>query len=362
MKGLMCFDPERTKVSRHRSQYNLSNVGDVVSMTQEVKNEVWVIAECSENRVREVTYEVIAFAKRVAHDLGVEISVVALGDSVNTFAHEIASASGCNVWGIHVPGVRFYNAEIHRALLKEFFKKRSPRFIFVPHTCTGWDFVPALAVDLSASCLTGVCDVKKSGTHVFTRQTCNGKILEDLKPLEGRPALVTVVPGAQGFKARVQEDAGRVRICRMKPGPAHTETLRYVEAPPRSVNLKDADVIVAAGRGLGSEEPLDRIRELADLFHNGAVAASRPLCDAGWLPLEHQVGMTGQTVSPKLYLAFGISGALQHTMGMNHSGLIVSVNKDPKALFCGIAHYCIVADVKAFLPILIEKFHNFLDG
>jgi electron transfer flavoprotein alpha subunit len=128
-----------------------------------------------------------------------------------------------------------------------------------------------------------------------------------------------------------------------------------VEPPASSVNLREAEVIIAAGRGVGDEENLACIRELAGLFRRGAVGASRPLCDAGVLPLACQVGMTGQTVSPKLYLACGISGALQHTMGMKNSDVVIAVNTDPKATFCREAHYCVVADLHEFIPVLIEK-------
>lgn len=128
-----------------------------------------------------------------------------------------------------------------------------------------------------------------------------------------------------------------------------------MEPPASSVNLREAEVIIAAGRGVGDEENLACIRELAGLFRRSAVGASRPLCDAGILPLACQVGMTGQTVSPRLYVACGISGALQHIMGMQNADMVIAVNRDPNATFCREAHYCVAADLHEFIPILIEK-------
>ena len=165
--------------------------------------------------------------------------------------------------------------------------------------------------------------------------------------------------GDEGEGDKFIAKSGSVKILEFEIPPVRTRTIRYLPAQPGTVNLKDAEVIVAAGRGLGAPEKLGPIRELASLFKRGAVGASRPLCDQGWLPLGHQVGMTGSTVSPKLYLACGISGALQHTMGMKNSGLIVAVNTDRKAHILQVAHFCVNADLSQFIPVLIEKIRKF---
>jgi electron transfer flavoprotein alpha subunit len=135
--------------------------------------------------------------------------------------------------------------------------------------------------------------------------------------------------------------------------------LDHVAPPPGSVALGEAEVIIAAGRGVGDAENLACIHELAGLFKRGAVGASRPLCDMGLLPLTCQVGMTGQTVSPRLYVACGVSGAVQHTMGMKSSDMVVAINTDRNALFCREAHYCVTADLHKFVPILINKIRAF---
>jgi electron transfer flavoprotein alpha subunit len=135
----------------------------------------------------------------------------------------------------------------------------------------------------------------------------------------------------------------------------YTRTLGYEAAARKDLDLSKAEVIVAAGRGVGDPDRLDVIRELAACFDKGAMGSSRPVVDAGWLPIEHQVGQTGQTVTPKLYIAAGISGAIQHTIAMKNSGLIVAINKDPKAMVFKVAHIGVVADLHEFVPVLIEK-------
>jgi electron transfer flavoprotein alpha subunit len=206
---------------------------------------------------------------------------------------------------------------------------------------------------LGASCCTGITGFKISDPIRFLRGICGGKIMTEVAPIADTVAVVTMMPGAA--KPKAPAGAGSVKIIHAEVNTAGTRTLGYQEAPPRSLDLAKAEVIVAAGRGIGGPEHLGLIRELAACFDRGAVGASRPVCDAGWLPLEHQVGMTGQTVAPRLYLACGISGAIQHCMGMSRAELIVAINTDPGAAIFKVAHLGIVQDLHRFLPVLISK-------
>ncbi len=314
-----------------------------------------VVAEHAEGRIQPVTYEAVTFAKKVADATGGKVSVAVMGRPVRPFAEEIAAETGCDVYAMDSEAATVYNAEVYRSLLKKSFESITPRFVFIPHTATGWDYAPALAVDLSASGIAAVIGFREDSGPIFTRRICNGKILEDLRPLEDRPAVITLMPGVEKPHSRKAEKPGEVKIYEMEARAPRAKTLRYVEAPSASVNLQEAEVIVAAGRGVGDPEHLDAIGELAKLFERGALGASRPLCDMRWLPFDCQVGMTGQDVSPKLYIACGISGAVQHTMGMRNSGLIIAVNMDKNALFHQTAHYCVAADLHKFIPALIEK-------
>ena len=329
-------------------------------MTPDRDRCMWVVAEHAEGRLQPVTHEVLAFAHRVGSVVGCRVLVVVIGDPVRALAEEIVRETGCDVMGLESPGACTYNAETYRGLLTRLYESRPPEYIFVAHTSTGLDVAPSLAVDLGASCITGVSDFKYEEGPVFTRQLCNGKILEDVRPLTGRPAVVTILPGAEDARSRETTTPGSVELYAMEISPARARTVSYTEPPPSSVDLRDAEVIVAAGRGIGAPEHLEMLRELAARFKRSTVAASRPLCDLGWLPLEYQVGMTGQTVSPRLYIACGISGAVQHTMGMKKAGLIVAINSDKNALFFQVAHYCVIADLRTFIPALIEKIREYL--
>jgi len=318
------------------------------------KKTVWAVAEHSDGKVKKVTYEIAAFAGEFSRRFGFDTTILVIGRHVDPLAREIAGASGCKVIGIESDAAFVYNAEVYRHLLKKAFAKYEPAYIFIPHTATGWDYAPGLAVDIGASCVTAACGVKDEAGPLFVRQICNGKLNECARPLSERPAVVTVMPGS----AQPEADAtgnGSASILEMEAPQVRTKTMRHVEAPRASLNLQEAEVIVSAGRGVGGPDRLGPIRELASLFERGAVGASRPVCDNGWLPLDSQVGITGQTVSPKLYIACGISGAMQHTMAMKGAKLIVAINTDKNSLFCKAADYCVVEDLHRFIPALIEK-------
>jgi electron transfer flavoprotein alpha subunit len=318
--------------------------------------EVWVLAEHLEGHVSAVTYETAALAANVAAVLDGKVSVVVLGESAGSLALEIAGRSGSDTVGVITPGFPECLSETSRWVLgRRSALHGPPSFLLVPHTPAGWDLAPSLAVDLQASCITSVTDFLDDNGPVFSRQTFHGKLIEHLRPAGDRPAVITVMPGAFRTDGPLPAQAGRVRLHEMvPPAPAVRRTGRK-HAPPDTPRLKDAEVIVAAGRGVGGPEHLANVRTLAGLFPHSALGASRPLCDRGWLPLHHQVGMTGQTVSPRLYIACGISGAVQHTMGIRHADLIVSINTDPDALFCRTAHCCVLEDLQGFLPVLIDK-------
>jgi electron transfer flavoprotein alpha subunit len=325
------------------------------------ENTAWVIAEHSDGKVNPITYEVIAFAREFGKRFGGETTVVVVGFPAEPIAEEIAVASGCEVIGINSEAASNYSAEVYRSLISRLLESHTPQYIFIPHSATGWDFAPALAVDIGASCITGVSGIKDDGGPLFTRGMCNGKIYADVRALPDRPAIVTMMAGSakpEGYAGA----PGSVSILEMKEEPRRSKTLCYVEAPAGSLGLQDAEVVVTGGRGLGAPEHLDILRELAGLFYKAVVAGSRPVCDLGWLPFGSQVGMTGQTVSPKLYIACGISGALQHTMGMSNSELIISINTDRNALFCRTAHFCVTLDLHKFVPVLIEKIREFKSG
>lgn len=320
---------------------------------------IWVVAEHSEGVVQPVTYEVLALADKVANAMGGKVSVVLVGHPARPMADQIAETTGFEAISVDAEAASCYSGETYRHLIHRLAVPNPPRFLFIPHTTMGWDLAPGLAVDLEASSLSAVSGFSAEPEIIFRRRILNGKLLQEIRPLEDGPVVVTVVPGTEAPYVSTPGLPGGVRIYETEEPPTRTRVLGHVEPPASSVNLREAEVIVAAGRGVGDEENLACIHELAALFRRSAVGASRPLCDAGVLPLACQVGMTGQTVSPRLYIACGISGALQHTMGMKNSDVVIAVNTDPNAMFCREAHYCVVADLHAFIPMLIDKIVRF---
>jgi electron transfer flavoprotein alpha subunit len=322
---------------------------------------IWVLAEHSEGFVQPVTYEVLTFADKVTKAIGGKISVVVVAHPARPMARQIADRTGFDVIGVDTKTARDYHGEVYRDLLARLALSDPPNILFIPHTTTGWDLAPGLAVDLAASSLSAVCGFEADRGLLFRRRILNGKILQDVRPTGHRPVVVTVVPGTENPYGTKGNGPGNIRICEEEAPRTRTRVLEYVEPPASSVELREAEVIIAAGRGVGDEENLACIHELASLFKRGAVGASRPLCDMGLLPLSCQVGMTGQTVSPKLYIACGVSGAIQHTMGMKTSDIVVAINTDKNALFCQEAHYCVVADLHQFVPMLIDKIVAFRD-
>jgi len=317
--------------------------------------DIVVVAEHNDRAIAAVTYEVVAFASKIARTTGGTIAVVLVASRARPLAEEIARATGCDVLAFESHEAVSYDAHVYRSVLARLCRSVAPTFVLVPHTATGLDFAPSLAVDSGASCITGVTGFTCHPEGLaFTREICNGKLREEVRGLPGRPCILTVMPGAENGALQVERHAVNIRIEAAEVAPGRTRTLGYVEPPVATSELGDAEVVVAGGRGLRSPEWVAALRELAGLFRRGAVACSRPLCDMGWLPFECQVGMTGRSVSPKLYIACGISGAAHHTMGMKKSEIVVAITLDRNAPLCSLAHYCVIADVRLFLPALIE--------
>ncbi len=223
--------------------------------------------------------------------------------------------------------------------------------ILLPHSPTGWDAAPLIAASLGGAAATGVSSLRWTDAGIAAeRQAFQGKFVQEIE-LPRRPAVATVERGA--FPARAAGAAGKVSV---RPSPlaadaANSRLLETRSAASEGVDLTAADVVVSAGRGLGGPENLHLVEELAEAL-GGAVGASRAVTDAGWLPHDRQVGSSGVSVSPKLYVACGISGAIQHLVGMRGSRFVVAVNKDPDAPIFGAADVGVVADVKEILPAL----------
>ncbi|UCF92028.1 MAG: electron transfer flavoprotein subunit alpha/FixB family protein [Desulfobacterales bacterium] len=315
-----------------------------------------VVAEHFEGRLQPVTYELLAWAAVLQRARPAAMKVVILGDAIEALATEIAQTGGVDVIGLQVADLPGYNGEIYRNLLPEVLADLRPAYVCIAHTSQGLDFAPALAVALNAACITGVEDIRdKDGRIGFVRPVYGGKIAAHVRPTAAT-SILTFQLGIFKSTPRANRLKGTVDIKFMAYRPQHSHSMGLKAAPADTAGITAADTIIAAGNGIGKKDNLALIYQLAALFPKAAVAGSRLVCDRGWLEYNRQVGVTGATVAPKLYLACGISGAVQHVAGMREAGFVVAINSDPAAPIHQIADICVVEDLTTFIPLLIEEY------
>jgi electron transfer flavoprotein alpha subunit len=315
---------------------------------------ILVIAEQREGKLNRASWEAIT----AAQSAGGTVSVVVAGANVGSVATELATADLAKVTALQHPALDSYTPDGFVQALAAFIQSTSPDLVVLPHTYQTRDFAPALAARLDRALVTDCVGIKpRDGGLAFTRPVFQGKLNADVAPEGPAPHFVTIQIGAY-------------RVDAMKKGsqPAAVETVeasvdpsqirQKPEAPFKeakaAVDLSQAERIVAVGRGIKSQENLEIARKLASAL-GAEVAASRPICDSGWLPMDRQIGSSGQTVAPKLYVALGISGAIQHLVGMKGSRTIVAINKDAEAPIFEVADYGIVGDLFEVVPATIAE-------
>jgi electron transfer flavoprotein alpha subunit len=314
---------------------------------------VLVIAEQRDGTLNRATWEAIAAAQQAASP----VRVALLGSRLDAAAAELAG-SGCErVIVAEDQALESYTADGYVMALAAIIAGLQPALVFLPHTYQTRDFAPALAARLSRPLITDVTAIKKDGDRLlFVRPMFQGKLSADVAPSGPAPHLVTIQIGAfradavaRGGEAPIEKAAPQVDAAkiRQKPEPPFREA-------KQAVDLSQAARIVSVGRGIKAQENLKIAEQLAQAL-GAELSASRPICDAGWLPMERQIGSSGQTVSPKLYVALGISGAIQHLVGMKGSRTIVAINKDPDAPIFEVADYGIVGDLFEVVPAVIAE-------
>lgn len=316
---------------------------------------ILVIAEHRDGKLTTNTREVVVFAQKAGRDMGMAVQAVVLGSAgVDLDALKIAKID--RILTVDDPKLTTYDPDAYAYALKSIAERDGPSLIVAGHTTQGMDFMPRLAVALRKPIAAGCVNYEKHGDRlVLTRQVFNGKMNLRVMPRGIGGCLATLVPGT--FPGDELESGGTPTVEAI---PVDMENVtvrrRFVgrsKAQRSDVDLASAPIIVAGGRGLKQKENFNLISELAEVL-GGAVGASRPVVDAEWLPREYQIGSSGQTVAPKLYIAVGISGAIQHLVGMQGSRCIVAINKDPEAPIFKVAHYGIVDDLFKVVPSLIR--------
>ncbi|MFY9169235.1 MAG: electron transfer flavoprotein subunit alpha/FixB family protein [Desulfomonilia bacterium] len=313
----------------------------------------FIIALHEGGRIQEETWELVSFARRCCA-AGPVMMVLSDEGSIERLAGELAHRTGLDVVGLAGSHLREYSAEAYIRTLVPFFRDASEEeevHIAAAHTSRGIDFVPQLSIGIDACCITAVEDV---GEGSFIRSLHHGRFRAEVRADRAK-VVVTVLPGAFAPEDIEPGKPGRIRIVPAGDISLSTRS-RGTRAPVHAnMGLTRAEVIVSAGRGLGGSENIRLLTMLSSLFPKSALGATRAVCDQGWLDYSHQIGSTGNTVSPRLYLACGISGAIQHLAGMRNSGMIVAINTDPHAAIFRTAHYGIVEDLTTFIPLLVDR-------
>lgn len=314
---------------------------------------ILVIAEQRDGTVNRATWETIAAAQQA----GGPIRVAVLGSPVDAVAGEIAAADVAEVVVVSDPALQHYTADGWVLALQALIDGEKPAHVFLPHTYQTRDFAPALAARLQRPIVTDVVAMK-DGSYV--RPVFQGKLEAEVAPEGPAPHLITFQIGAFRGDA-VKKGAAAAPVRKAAVSIDASKIRQQPEAPfkeaRQAVDLSQAERIVAVGRGIKGQEHLPLAQQLAQAL-GAELAASRPICDAGWLPMDRQIGSSGQTVAPKLYVALGISGAIQHIVGMKGARTIVAINKDPEAPIFEIADYGIAGDLFDVVPALVAELNK----
>jgi electron transfer flavoprotein alpha subunit len=318
---------------------------------------ILVIAEQREGKLNRATWETIVAAQQLAAALSSDVTVLVPGTSVGTVAAELAAAQIKDVVSVEHPALEPYTPDGFTAALQDAIALLAPSHVLLPHTYQTRDFAPKLAARMDRALLTDVTGIKTAGSEpAFVRPMFQGKLTADVVPQGPAPHFVTFQIGAYRVDQVAKGSApAPVRALNVT---VDASAIREKPEPPfqqakQAVDLSQAERIVSVGRGIKEQANIAIAQQLAEAL-GAEIAASRPICDAGWLPMERQVGSSGQTVAPKLYLALGISGAIQHLVGMKGSSTVVAINKDPDAPIFEIADYGIVGDLFEIVPAIIE--------
>jgi electron transfer flavoprotein alpha subunit len=323
-----------------------------------VPGEILVFAEHQEGKLARSAWEAVAGAQEVARDLGTTAAAVILGESLDSSAGELAGANLSEVLAVESPQLVRYTPDGYSRALREVIAKRQPHLVVFSHTYQVRDFAPKLAASLDRGLIGDCLGYRREGERtVFIRQVFQGKFLADVE-FEGEPPYFVSFQAGSFREDSVERGTAPARvtplIVAVPPESIRTQPQERFREAKQVVDLSQAEIIVAVGRGIKKPENLEMVKELAETL-GAELGASRPICDSGWLPMDRQVGSSGQTVAPKLYVALGISGAIQHQVGMKGSRTIVAINKDREAPIFEVATYGVAGDLFEVVPALIEE-------
>jgi electron transfer flavoprotein alpha subunit len=319
---------------------------------------ILVVVEQREGKLNRVSWETITAGQAIAAQTGWALEAAVLGSGVGAIASEVAAKKVAKVYDIESAKLERYTPDAFAHVLKEFLGKHPAKLVLMPHTYQVRDFVPKLAASLASAAITDAVGYKYEGGKVlFTRQMFQGKFVADVSFAGAGPCFVTFQNASfRGDQVEAGAAAAPVETVNVDvpDGVVRNKPQEVFKEAKQAVDLTQAEIIVSVGRGIKEQKNIELAKQLAEAL-GGEIAASRPICDNGWLPMDRQVGSSGQTVAPKLYLALGISGAIQHIVGMKGARSIVAINKDSEAPIFEIADYAVVGNLFDIVPPLIEE-------
>ena len=319
---------------------------------------ILVVVEQREGKLNRVSWETITAGQALAAETGRTLEAAVVGSAVGAFAAEVAGKKVAKVYAIESAKLEPYTPDAFVAALKQFLASHPAKLVLMPHTYQVRDFVPKLATAMGRAAITDCIGYKKEGDKLFfTRQMFQGKLAADVSFTSDAPWFATFQNGAyRGDKAEAGTSPAPVETVNVEiaDGVIRNKPQEVFKEAKQAVDLTQAEIIVAVGRGIKEQKNIEIAKSLAEAL-GAELAASRPICDSGWLPMDRQIGSSGQTVAPKLYLALGISGAIQHIVGMKGARTIIAVNKDSEAPIFEIADYAIVGNLFDIVPPLIEE-------
>ena len=319
---------------------------------------ILVVVEQREGKLNRVSWETLVAGQSLAAEMGWTLEAAVAGNGVSAIAGEVAAKKVSKIHALESPAFSPYTPEGFSAGLKQFISAKQPRLVLMPHTYQVRDFVPKLATAMGRTVISDCIGYRKDGDKLlFTRQMFQGKFAADVSFNCDPPWFVTFQNGAfRGDKVEAGASAAPVESVNVDipQGTIRNKPQEVFKEAKQAVDLTQAEIIVSVGRGIKEQKNIELAKQLADAL-GGEIAASRPICDSGWLPMDRQIGSSGQTVAPKLYLALGISGAIQHIVGMKGARSVVAINKDHEAPIFEIADVAVVGNLFDVVPALIEE-------
>jgi len=323
-----------------------------------MNGDIWIIAEHKANILTSGTLEAIVAGRLISNQLNTELSVVILGHGLSALSKSLSNAGADNVYILENPLLLQYTSDAYIAGLEPLIKTHQPSLILMPSACLGRDLAPKLAARLTTVYISDVSGIDIDNSEIiFTRPVYGSRLLSTIACRGEKPWIITLRPRAFEKTANTPKTV-KIESNTVSLSPANIKTIiKGIEQTQKGLGLTEADIIISGGRGMKSAENFKILEELAKIL-GGVIGASGAAVDAGWMPHSAQVGQTGKVVSPKLYIACGISGAPQHLAGMSTSKCIVAINKDPEAPIFQWADYGIVGDLFEIVPMLIEALNT----